>query len=172
MTIKPTLTKDNIEDYIREGIIYESNTPSGWAMMHFDTDHAGFVDDPLSFAGPVDLPEVEPLLIEAKAARQKAFEAERDAFLLRFEEMTKDLLCIHNANFIDGETRDQYRLYEYIEERTTDVARAQGRAGFWYHGQTQAMRLRNGRVNVTYGGCFDIWVPRGDIASDFARQHQ
>ena len=31
-----------------------------------------------------------------------------------------------------------------------------------------AMKLRNGRVNVQYGGTFEIWVPPGDIAFDYA----
>jgi hypothetical protein len=172
------LTIDNIAEAIESGYIYRSTTPSGWARIECNTRAPGYRDDPLSFSYPVDMPEV-PALVEAWKERE---EAKNNALVAdwreKFGAMTSGLKLIKGANDVKHEERERFNLFGASDNRLDpEVAfaaieshlLARDEYGSWYHGWTRAKRRASGRVEVTYGGYFDLWVPAGDVAAGWER---
>lgn len=157
MLKRPLLTKDNIEEYIEQGYVYEANTPSGWGMLILDENVKNIKcidkDDLEDYTKVVDMPEVQPLLDEIKKEQEES----KKQFMSRFNEVTKDLFCLHDVSRFPYEIREKYDLFM---KDSNESFKSEYGQGLWYHGITEVEIDKRGFVHVTYGGSYDLYATK------------
>ncbi len=119
--MKINLTKENIEQYIQEGIVYRTDTASKWGMI---TEIRGDPDD--GDWQVQDLPQVREWLTELNAELQ----AKQDAYLAALRQQRAGLICVHAVNQIDWKIRDEHNLYQ--PEPPDVIAEMHGGDWNWY----------------------------------------